>query len=128
MTGVSLSGVSTTGMGGMAYAHSNAVGLTSFTLSNVQASSVLATVTGSIIHSEAPNVYFTATGSSTFQCHGAAYSQPSDFDLSVSQTGTYGGAFYIKDAPKFTSTGSTVKWCYLAPHGGAFYIQNSWLV
>lgn len=127
---VTVSAVSLTSLtskGGLLYISSNAVSLSAVTLTSVTASNVLSRATGSMIHSESASVYITAT-SSSFNCHTAAFSTPTDYDLTVSQVNTYGGAFYIKNANKFTSTGNQYNYCYLADKGGVFYLENTWLV
>jgi hypothetical protein len=105
LTDTTIADVSATSLaskGGLAYIHSNANTLSTFQLSRVVATNVLSRQTGSILHSESATVTFTSS-SSTYQCHSAAYSVPSDFDLAV-PTATYGGAFYLLNAVKFTST------------------------
>jgi predicted outer membrane repeat protein len=127
---VSVSGVSLTGgtsKGGLIFIHSNANTLSTVTLSAVTASNILSKQTGSMIHSESASATFTVS-SSFFNCHLSTFTVPTDFDLSASQTSTYGNAFYIKDAVKFTSTTNTYKWCYLGNKGGVFYLENTWLV
>lgn len=80
-----------------------------------------------MIYSASSAVTLTST-SSVYQCLTSAYSTANIDPELLAQTSTMGGAFYIKNAVKFTSTSNTIEYCYVGDTGGAFYIESSTLV
>ena len=106
------------------YLASTATALSTVSMIAVTATNVKSLLSGSMVYSATSSVSISAA-SSTFQCLISAYTT-NDPQLTA-QTSTIGGAFWVQNAVKVTSTANTIKWCYIGDTGGAFYIENSML-
>ena len=104
------------------YIENGASTLTSVTFTSTIVTNVWSRLSGSMVYSLSSTVSFTST-SSSYSCQTAAYG--SNNPTLANQLYTQGGAFYIKDAVKFTSNSNTYQYCYVSDVGGAFYIENS---